>query len=154
MAIAYTWIKEGTYDQEYLDTHAVGFDNFRYYVMGGEDGVPKTPKWAEAICGVPSYTIKAFARYWAKHAVSIAHCNGGSYIRSCYAHEPARLEVALLGMQGLGKPGANQFKFIEWTLYAMPSRSRRCRPPPESPTAARPTAAGTAASRRASSPRP
>ena len=68
---------------------------------------------------MPSYTIKAFARYWAKHAVSIAHCNGGSYIRSCYAHEPARLEVALLGMQGLGKPGANQFKFIEWTLYGM-----------------------------------
>ena len=121
LAIAYTWIKEGTYDQEYLDTHAVGFENFRYYVMGGEDGVPKTPKWAEAICGVPSYTIKAFARYWAKHAVSIAHCNGGSFIRSCYAHEPARLEVALLGMQGVGKPGANQFKFIEWTLYGMES---------------------------------
>ena len=121
LAIAYTWIKEGTYDQEYLDTHAVGFENFRYYVMGGEDGVPKTPKWAEKICGVPSYTIKALARYWAKHAVSIAHCNGGSFIRSCYAHEPARLEVALLGMQGVGKPGANQFKFIEWTLYGMES---------------------------------
>ena len=68
---------------------------------------------------MPSYTIKALARYWAAHAVSIAHCNGGSYIRSCYAHEPARLEVALLGMQGLGKPGANQFKFIEWTLYGL-----------------------------------
>ncbi len=119
LAIATTWIKEGTYDQAYLDTHAVGFENFRHYVLGGEDGVPKTPKWAEAICGVPSYTIKAFARYWAKHAVSIAHCNGGSYIRSCYAHEPARLEVALLGMQGVGKPGANQFKFMEWTLPGM-----------------------------------
>ena len=43
LAIAYTWIKEGTYDQAYLDTHAVGFENFKYYVMGGEDGVPKTP---------------------------------------------------------------------------------------------------------------
>ena len=121
LAIAYTWIKEGTYDQEYLDTHAIGFENFKYYVMGGEDGVPKTPKWAEKICGVPSYTIKALARYWAKHAVSIAHCNGGSFIRSCFAHEPARLEVALLGMQGVGKPGANQFKFMEWTLFGIPS---------------------------------
>lgn len=119
LAIAYTWLVEGTYDQDYLDTHAVGFDHFRYYVLGGEDGVPKTPKWAEKICGVPSYTIKAFARYWAKHAVSIAHCNGGSYIRSTFSHEPARLEVALLGMQGLGKPGANQFKFMEWTLFGI-----------------------------------
>lgn len=121
LAIAYTWIKEGTYDAAYLETHAVGFENFKYYVMGGEDGVPKTPKWAEAICGVPSYTIKAFARWWAQHAVSIAHCNGGSYIRSCFAHEPARLEVALLGMQGLGKPGANQFKMLEWTLFGIPT---------------------------------
>lgn len=121
LAIAYTWIKEGTYDQAYLDTHSIGFDNFKYYVMGGEDGVPKTPKWAETICGVPSYTIKAFARYWARHAVSIAHCNGGSFIRSCFAHEPARLEVALLGMQGLGKPGANQFKMLEWTLFGIPT---------------------------------
>ena len=121
LAIAYTWIKEGTYDQAYLDTHAVGFENFRHYVLGGEDGVPKTPKWAERICGVPSYTIKALARYWAAHAVSIAHCNGGSFIRSCFAHEPARLEVALLGMQGVGKPGANQFKFMEWTLFGIPT---------------------------------
>lgn len=44
LAIAYTWIKDGTFDQEYLDTHAVGFENFKYYVLGGEDGVPKTPE--------------------------------------------------------------------------------------------------------------
>ena len=121
LAIAYTWIKEDTYDKDYLETHAVGFENFKYYVLGGEDGVPKTPKWAEKICGIPAYTIKALARYWAKHAVSIAHCNGGSFIRSCFAHEPARLEVALLGMQGVGKPGANQFKFLEWTLFGIPT---------------------------------
>ena len=39
LAIAYTWLKEDTYDKEYLATHAVGFENFAYYVMGGEDGV-------------------------------------------------------------------------------------------------------------------
>ncbi|MEQ3363250.1 molybdopterin-dependent oxidoreductase [Raoultibacter massiliensis] len=121
LAIAYVWLSEGTFDRDYLDTHSIGFDNFAYYVMGGEDGIPKTPKWAEKKCGVPSYTIKALARYWAKHAVSIAHCNGGSFIRSAFAHEPARLEVALLGMQSLGKPGANQFKFIEWSLFGMES---------------------------------
>ncbi len=121
LAIAYVWLSEGTYDADYLATHAVGFENWAYYVMGGEDGVPKTPKWAERICGVPSYTIKALARYWARHNVSIAHCNGGSFVRAAFSHEPARLEVALLGMQGLGKPGANQLKFIEWSIFGLTS---------------------------------
>ena len=118
LAIAYTWLMEGTYDAEYLKTHAIGFENFAYYVLGGEDGVPKTPKWAEEKCGVPSYKIKALARYWAKNAVSIAHCNGGSFIRAAFSHEPARLEIALLGMQGLGAPGKNQLKLIEFSLFS------------------------------------
>lgn len=119
LAIAYVWMTEGTYDREYIDTHTVGFDWFEYYVLGNEDGIPKTPEWAAEKCGVPSYRIKAFARYWAKRRISIAHCNGGGYIRSCYSHEPARLEVCLLAMQGLGKPGVNQVKFIEWVLQGI-----------------------------------
>lgn len=121
LAIAYVWIEEGTYDREYLDTHADGFDWFVYYVTGGDDGIPKTPQWAAEKCGIPSYRIKALARYWAKHLVSIAHGNGGGYVRSAFAHEPARLEICLLGMQGLGKNGANQVKFLEWTLFGMES---------------------------------
>jgi len=119
LAIAYVWITESTYDTKYLETHSVGFDNFKHYVLGGEDGIPKTPKWAARKCGVPSYTIKALARYWANHKVSIAHCNGGGYIRGAFSHEPARLEAALLGMQGLGRSGVNQFKFIEWSLFGV-----------------------------------
>ena len=110
---------EGLYDKEYIETHAEGFDWFEYYVLGSEDGVPKTPKWAEEKCGIPSYRIKAFARYWAKHIVSIAHCNGGGFIRSCFAHEPARLEAYLLAMQGLGKPGVHQLKLIEWGIQGI-----------------------------------
>lgn len=117
LAIAYVWLTEGTFDADYLDTHSVGFANWAYYVLGGEDGVPKTPEWAAEKCGVPAYTIKALARYWARHRVSTAHCNGGSYIRAAFSHEPARMEVALLGMQGLGKPGANQLKLIEFGLF-------------------------------------
>ncbi|WP_417144873.1 molybdopterin-dependent oxidoreductase [Raoultibacter massiliensis] len=119
LAVAYVWMTEGLYDKEYVATHVEGFDWFEYYVLGHEDGIPKTPRWASEKCGVPSYRIKAFARYWGKHRVSIAHCNGGGYIRSCFSHEPARLEVCLLGMQGLGKPGVHQFKFIEWVLQGV-----------------------------------
>jgi trimethylamine-N-oxide reductase (cytochrome c) len=122
LAIQYTWLKEDLWDQEYVSTHAVGQEEFFRYVLGGaEDGIAKTPEWAAPICGVPSRIIKALARKWHKDATSIAHCNGGSYIRSTYSHEPARLEVISLAMQGLGKPGRNQMKFIEWGLFALPT---------------------------------
>ncbi len=119
-AIAYVWLTEDTYDKEYIATHTVGFDKFKDYVLGKEDGIPKTPKWASELCGVPSRTIKALARYWASKRTSVAHGNGGSYIRGPYSTEPARLEVVLLAMQGLGKPGANQVKFMEWGFFGRP----------------------------------
>jgi len=122
LAIAYIWLTEGTYDKEYIATHSVGFDKFEEYVLGNEDGIPKTPKWAEGKCGVPSRIIKALAREWASKKTSIGHGNGGSAIRGPYAHEPARLEVCLLGMQGLGKPGVHFVKWIEWGLFCSPSQ--------------------------------
>jgi len=117
LAIAYVWLTEGTYDKEYVSTHVVGFDKFADYVMGKEDGIPKTPKWAEVKCGVPSRITKALAREWAAKKTSIAHGNGGSAIRGPYSTEPARIEVCLLGMQGLGKPGKHFIKMIEWGLF-------------------------------------
>ncbi|MCQ2406489.1 MAG: molybdopterin-dependent oxidoreductase, partial [Oscillospiraceae bacterium] len=118
LAIAYVWLTEGTYDKEYIETHSYGFDKFSAYVLGEEDGVPKTPAWAAEKCGVKPWTIKALARHWAKNIVSILHGNGGSFIRGPYSSEPARLEVMLLGMQGLGKPGRHQAKMIEWNMWA------------------------------------
>ncbi|MFC1869392.1 molybdopterin-dependent oxidoreductase [Thermodesulfobacteriota bacterium] len=109
LAIAYVWITEGSYDKEYVATHAFGFDKFEGYVLGKEDGVPKTPKWAEPITNVPSRIIKALAREWASRTTSIAHGMGGCAIRGSYSTEPARLEVLLLAMQGIGKPGVHQF---------------------------------------------
>ncbi|MBQ3328863.1 MAG: molybdopterin-dependent oxidoreductase, partial [Eggerthellaceae bacterium] len=128
LAIASVGLTEGTYDHDDIQTHSDGFDWFEFYVLGHEDGVPKTPEWAEPLCGIPAYRIKALARYWASHAVSIAHCNGGSYIRAAFSHEPARLEVYLLAMQGVGKPGRISIKYIEWILFGMSS----CSPLPPS----------------------
>jgi molybdopterin guanine dinucleotide-containing S/N-oxide reductase-like protein len=108
LAIIYVWVTEGTYKKDYVKTHAVGMDKVEEYVLGKEDGVPKTPAWASKKCGVPEWTIKAFAREWAKKITSIAHYFGGSYVRGPFSHEPGRLECILLGMQGLGGPGVHQ----------------------------------------------
>ncbi len=118
LAIAYVWLTEGTYEKEYVRTHAVGYEEFFDYVLGKEDSVPKTPKWASEKCGVPPWTIKALARDWAKKVTSIIHGNGGNYIRGPYSTEPARLEVILLSMRGLGMPGVHQAKMIEWGLFS------------------------------------
>jgi anaerobic selenocysteine-containing dehydrogenase len=117
LAIAYIWITEGSYDKDYIASHAYGFEKFEDYVLGREDGIPKTPAWATDKCGVPEWTIKALARDWAKKTASIIHGNGGCYIRGPYSTEPARLEVMLLGMRGVGKPGVHQAKMIEWGLW-------------------------------------
>jgi len=116
LAIIYIWLKEDTWDKEYIKTHAVGMEHLERYVLGQDDGVPKTPEWAEPITGVPVRTIKALARQWAKKATTIAHSNGGGKVRGSYSHEAARLEICSLGMQGLGKPGRNLMSFIEWQL--------------------------------------
>ncbi len=117
LAIAYVWLIEGTYDKEYIAAHSYGFEKFEAYVLGKEDGVPKTPAWASEKCGVAEWTIKALARDWANKATSLIHGNGGPGIRGPYSSEPARLEAMLLGMQGLGKPGVHQAKMIEWQLW-------------------------------------
>jgi len=115
LAIAYVWITEGTYEKKYVDTHTVGYGNFEEYVLGKEDGIPKTPECASGKCGIPEWTIKALARDWAAKITSIAHGNGGPGIRSPYSTENGRLEVLLLGMRGLGKEGVHQFKMMEWS---------------------------------------
>jgi anaerobic selenocysteine-containing dehydrogenase len=114
LAISYVWMAEGLYDKDYVATHTYGFEEYEKYVLGKEDGIPKTPEWASPKCGVPDWTIKALAREWASKRTTIAHGNGGPGIRGPYATENGRLEILLLAMQGLGKPGVHQVKMLEW----------------------------------------
>jgi molybdopterin guanine dinucleotide-containing S/N-oxide reductase-like protein len=109
-AIAYIWLKDGTYDKEYVTTHTLGFEEFKKQILGELDGIPRTPDWAEGICGVESRIIKALAKEWAsKRTMLAAGARGGESgaCRQAYATEWPRLMVYLQAMQGLGKPGVN-----------------------------------------------
>jgi len=109
-AIAYIWIKEDTYDKELVNKRTFGFEDFKRHILGEEDGVPRTPKWAEEISGVPASDITALAKEWARKRTMLA-CGAlggpGGACRTAYAHEWARLMVLLMAMQGIGKPGVN-----------------------------------------------
>lgn len=110
LAIAFVWLSENSYDREYVTSRTVGFGEFRKYVLGESDGVPKTPQWAAQECGLPARLIKALAREWAsKRTVLSAGARGGEggACRQAFGTEWARLMVLLQAMQGLGKPGVS-----------------------------------------------
>lgn len=105
LALAHTWIAEGRYDKDYIATHTVGFEEFVRHVLGEDDGVAKTPAWAEPITGVPARTIRALAREWASKRTTLSVYFGGPKIRGTLSHLAARMEAYVLAMQGIGRPG-------------------------------------------------
>jgi trimethylamine-N-oxide reductase (cytochrome c) len=117
MAIAYVWIKEGLYDKSYVETHTVGFDTWKAYLLGKEDNIPKTPEWQEKETGVPAKDVRALAREWGKKRVYLAPGgwgNGhGGACRNQTGIQWARVMVCLAAMQGLGKPGINMGN-LQW----------------------------------------
>jgi molybdopterin guanine dinucleotide-containing S/N-oxide reductase-like protein len=117
MAIAYVWIKENLYDKAYVETHTVGFDAWKAYLLGGDDGIPKTPEWQEKETGVPAKDVRALAREWGKKRVYLAPGgwgNGhGGACRNQTGIPWARVMVCLVAMQGLGKPGVNMGN-LQW----------------------------------------
>ncbi len=117
MAIAYVWIQEGLYDKDYVATHTIGFDKWKAYLVGDEDGVAKTPEWQEAETGVPAKDIRALAREWGSKRVYLAPGgwgNGhGGACRNQTGIQWARVMVCLIAMQGLGKPGVNMGN-LQW----------------------------------------
>ncbi len=110
LAIAFVWLTENLYDKEYVATRTHGFDEWKRYVLGESDGVPKTPDWAQQETLVPAPEIRALARAWGSKRTMLAAGGMGGWggaARSSYGAEWARTMIALAAMQGLGKPGSN-----------------------------------------------
>jgi anaerobic dimethyl sulfoxide reductase subunit A len=118
IAIAYVMIKENLQDQRFLDAYTVGFDKFKEYVIGKEDGVPKTPAWAEAITSVPASTIERFAREFAATKPA-ALLTGISAVRTALGEQYQRAAITLAAMTGnIGKSGGGTGG-RSWTIMSM-----------------------------------
>ena len=64
LAIAYVWLKNGTYDKDYVAKRTFGLDKWQEYIFGETDGVPKTPEWQAPITGVEARVVRALAEAW------------------------------------------------------------------------------------------
>ena len=110
LAIAYVWITEDLYDKDYVEKRTVGFEKWKDYILGKEDGIPKTPEWQENEAAIPAKDVRALAREWGTKKTYLAAggiIGFGSACRCATGNEWARSMVCLMGMQGLGKPGIN-----------------------------------------------
>ena len=110
-AMAYVIIKEGLQDQGFLDTCCLGFDaahmpegvdpslNCLSYLMGENDGIPKTPEWGESITGIPADTIRELAICYATTKPA-AIIQGYGAQRNAYGEQSARGVILLTCLTG------------------------------------------------------
>ncbi len=117
LGVCYEMLEQGVVDQEFLDTYCVGFDadhmpadatldeNFKGYLLGEYDGIPKTAAWASAICGTPVEDIAWFAETVGKdHKVMLMH--NYAFARCSAADNVPQLFMTMGAMGGhFGKSG-------------------------------------------------
>ena len=110
-AMAYVIFNEKLENQKFIDRFVQGMDaktmpdwakdkeNFREYIFGKYDATPKTPEWAEKICGVPAVDIVKLARLYAttKPAALKASWSPG---RNAYGEQYNRMAAAVQAMTG------------------------------------------------------
>ncbi len=117
MAIAHVWISEGLYDKKFVAERSIGFEVWRDYILGKEDGVAKTPEWQEAETGIPAKDVRVLARRWGTKKTYLGAGgwgNGhGGACRSATGIQWARSLACLLAMQGMGRPGVN-YGHLQW----------------------------------------
>ena len=101
IAMANVWFKEDLCDKEFIDRYVEpdGLQRWKAYVLGTDDGVDKTPQWAETICGVPAETILQFARLYARSKP--VNLNVGFTLgRQHYGENPTRASMYLQALTG------------------------------------------------------
>ncbi len=92
------------YDNAFIKKYTDGFDKFVPYILGKEDGVPKTPEWAAKITEVPASKIKELADLFVSHRTLIA---GNWSLQRAHHGEQAQWGIiTLASMRGqIGLPG-------------------------------------------------
>jgi biotin/methionine sulfoxide reductase len=104
LAMAHTLVADDVYDKDFMARHCTGFETFRRYLVGADDGTPKDADWAQAITGVPADTVRTLARR-AAATRSMITC-AWSLQRAHHGEQPYWAAITLAAMLGgIGLPG-------------------------------------------------
>ena len=104
LALAHVLAVEGLADREFLQTYCVGYDRFERYLLGTDDGIPKTPQWAADLCGLPADDLVALARRMATQRTIVMV--SWSLQRVRYGEQAPWMGLTLAAMLGqIGLPG-------------------------------------------------
>ncbi|MBL0623378.1 trimethylamine-N-oxide reductase TorA [Aeromonas veronii] len=104
LGVAHTLYSEKKHDQAFLDRYTVGFDKFLDYLLGKNDGQPKSAEWASTVCGVDAKVIRQLALDMAAKRTMIMA--GWGMQRQQHGEQPNWMLVTLASMLGqIGLPG-------------------------------------------------
>lgn len=104
LALAYVLATEALADRAFLDRYCTGYDRFERYLLGLDDGVPKSPEWVEPICGLPADQLTELARRMASSRTLVTV--SWSLQRVRHGEQAPWMGLTLAAMLGqIGVPG-------------------------------------------------
>ncbi|MBI4491601.1 MAG: molybdopterin-dependent oxidoreductase [Chloroflexi bacterium] len=105
--LAHELLRNGWQDEAFLRRHTVGYEAYAAYLLGDDDGIPKTPEWQEPITGVPAETARWLAREYGTRRPA-ALMPGWAPQRSRQGEQFHRATAALAALAGsVGVPGGS-----------------------------------------------
>jgi anaerobic dimethyl sulfoxide reductase subunit A len=108
-AVLHVLLEEDLADRAYLERYTTGFEQVEAYVRGRGPwaGAPRSPAWAEGVCGTPAAAIARLARRYAA-ARPAALIPGLSIQRTVGGEEAMRMSAVLQAATGnAGVPGGS-----------------------------------------------
>ena len=127
LALAHVLATEGLADRNFLRDYCFGYEIFERYLLGTDDGVPKSPAWAAPICGLPAEDLTALARRMAacRTIVTVSW----SLQRTRHGEQAPWMGVTLAAMLGqIGVPGGG-FGHGYGSMNELGQAPLRCRLP-------------------------
>jgi biotin/methionine sulfoxide reductase len=104
LALAHTLVVEELHDADFLGRYCEGFDRYRDYLLGHDDGVAKSADWAASLSEIPAEKLRGLARQMAATRTFV-NVNW-SLQRSDHGEQPIWAAIALASLLGqIGLPG-------------------------------------------------